>query len=100
MNDKSMPAKPPAPAVAVMVMAAVMACIGCSPKNDNAPPASFAPAGNVTLTPAQRQKLRLYTVAASQFHRTIETTGIVDFDNDQATSVLAPFSGPVSRLLR
>jgi len=99
MNDKSMPTKPPAPAVAVMVMAAVMACIGCSPKSDNAPAASFAPAGNVTLTAAQRQKLRLYTVAASQFHRTIETTGIVDFDNDQATSVLAPFSGPVSRLL-
>ena len=24
---------------------------------------------------------------------------MVDFDNDQATSVLAPFSGPVSRLL-
>ena len=34
-----------------------------------------------------------------QFHKTVETTGMVDFDNDQATSVLAPFSGPVSRLL-
>jgi len=82
-----------------MVMAAVMPCIGCSPKSDNAPQTSVAPAGNVTLTAAQRQKIRLYSVAASKFHKTIETTGIVDFDNDQATGVLAPFSGPVSRLL-
>jgi cobalt-zinc-cadmium efflux system membrane fusion protein len=33
------------------------------------------------------------------FHKTVDTSGAVDFDNDQATSVLAPFSGPVSRLL-
>ncbi len=50
-------------------------------------------ASNVTLTAAQRQNIRLYTVAPSKFHKTIETTGAVDFDNDQATSVLAPFSG-------
>ena len=56
-------------------------------------------ANNVTLTAAQRQHIHLYTVEPSRFHKTIETTGAVDFDNDQATSVLAPFSGPVSRLL-
>jgi membrane fusion protein, heavy metal efflux system len=108
MNHKSRHARPPtghrgkrahARAAAVMVMAAVMPCIGCSPKSDNAAPTSFAQAGNVTLTAAQRQKIRLYTVASSKFHETLETTGVVDFDNDQATSVLAPFSGPVSRLL-
>ncbi len=38
-------------------------------------------------------------VEPAKFHKTIEATGAVDFDNDQATSVLAPFSGPVSRLL-
>ena len=53
----------------------------------------------MTLTAAQRQNIQLYTVAPSKFRKTIETTGAVDFDNDQATSVLAPFSGPVSRLL-
>jgi cobalt-zinc-cadmium efflux system membrane fusion protein len=53
----------------------------------------------VRLTAAQRQHIQLYSVAPSRFRRTIETTGAVDFDNDQATSVLAPFSGPVSRLL-
>ena len=53
----------------------------------------------MTLTADQLQHIRLYTVAPSKFRKTIETTGAVDFDNDQATSVLAPFSGPVSRLL-
>ncbi len=56
-------------------------------------------ATNVRLTAAQREHVQLYTVQSSRFHRTLETTGVVDFDNDQATSVLAPFSGPVSRLL-
>ena len=51
------------------------------------------------LTPEQRQNVRLFTVVSAKFHRNTETTGVVDFDNDQATSVLAPFSGPVSRLL-
>ena len=60
--------------------------------------ASSAP-GEATLTSAQRQHIRLYTVASSTFHETIDTNGVVDFDNDQATSVLAPFSGPVSRIL-
>ncbi len=60
---------------------------------------SVVKAGNVTLTAAQRQNIHLYTVESSKFRKTIEATGAVDFDNDQATSVLAPFSGPVSRLL-
>jgi len=34
-------------------------------------------------------------VVMSKFHQGIDATGVVDFDNDQATSVLAPFSGPV-----
>lgn len=77
----------------------VMSFAGCSPKIDDPSQTASATAGKVTLTVAQRQKIRLYTVEASKFHKTIETTGTVDFDNDQATSVLAPFSGPVSRLL-
>src|ERR1700689_3563540 len=79
-------------------IAALLVCGGCSPKgHEESQP--VAKSGNVTLTAAQRQKLHLYTVAASTYHPTIEATGVVDFDNDQATSVLAPFSGPVSRLL-
>jgi membrane fusion protein, heavy metal efflux system len=80
-------------------LAAVVLFSACTPKADNdAQPASVT-ASNVTLTAAQRENIHLYTVQPAKFRKTIETTGIVDFDNDQATSVLAPFSGPVSRLL-
>jgi cobalt-zinc-cadmium efflux system membrane fusion protein len=72
---------------------------GCSSKSDSNEPASSVTASNVTLTAEQRQKIQIYTVAPSKYHKTTEATGAVDFDNDQATSVLAPFGGPVSKLL-
>ena len=81
-------------------MTAMLACAGCSaPGDDSVAPMASASASNVTMTPAQRQHIRLHTVAPSTFSKTVETTGIVDFDNDRATAVLAPFSGPVTRLL-
>ncbi len=82
----------------VLVAATSIAAGGCSSKNDPTPN-SVVKASNVTLSDAQRRNIRVFTVAASKYHRTIETSGTVDFDNDQATSVLAPVSGPVSRLL-
>jgi len=72
---------------------------GCSGKADETHPAARADLGNVRLSDAQRGHIQIREVQSAVFHRTIETTGVVDFDNDQATSVLAPFSGPVSRLL-
>jgi cobalt-zinc-cadmium efflux system membrane fusion protein len=90
---------PRAFAFLVMAMTAI-SFAGCSPEAAEAPQAaSSTTASNVTLTDAQRQRINLYTVAPSKFRKTIETTGVVDFDNEQATSVLAAFSGPVSRLL-
>src|SRR5450631_77127 len=87
-------------ASAVAVMAAtVLSLAGCSRKIDNGPQTPFVPVSNVSLTKAQRQNVRLFTVKPTGYHKAIETTGVVDFDNDQATSVLAPVSGPVSRLL-
>ena len=53
---------------------------------------------SIVLTAAQRDKIHMDTVKPSTFHRAIETTGIVDFDNDQATTILAPVSGPVLKL--
>jgi cobalt-zinc-cadmium efflux system membrane fusion protein len=84
--------------IALTAMATITLCAGCSSKND-ASQAPFAKASNATLTPAQRQHIQLYTVENAKFRRTFEAAGAVDFDNDQATSVLAPFSGPVSRLV-
>ena len=87
------------PALAIILLAAAaLTFSGCSPKTDDQPGASIT-ATNVTLTAAQRPNIHIYTVAQSAYHRIVTTTGEVDFDNDQATSVLAPFGGPVTRLL-
>jgi cobalt-zinc-cadmium efflux system membrane fusion protein len=98
MISKSVRRKFARASAAIAAVAALVSFSGCSPKSDNGEQPTVT-ASNVTLTAAQRQHIRLYTVASSQVHKTIETSGAVDFDNDQATSVLAPFSGPVSRLL-
>lgn len=84
-------------AAALMTLAAALAVSGCSSRVENNP--ATVTASNARLTAVQREHIQLYTVAQSRFRRTVETTAAVDFDNDQATSVLAPFSGPVSRLL-
>lgn len=61
-------------------------------------PAPAAVSTNVVLSPAQREKIHTTTIEPTTFRRTIETSGIVSFDADQATTVLAPVSGPVSSL--
>jgi cobalt-zinc-cadmium efflux system membrane fusion protein len=85
--------------LAALNLSALILVTACSPKTDVNPQTPSVTANNVKLTPEQRRNIHLYKVAPSTFHKTVETTGVVDFDNDQATSVLAPFSGPVSRLL-
>ena len=79
-----------AAAMATMCLAA-----GCEKSNSNQ---ANANPGNVTLTDAQRSNIKLATVVAGSFRKTVDATGIVDFDNDQATAMLAPFSGTVSKL--
>ena len=87
-------------ATAAGLLLAVLACIvGCSPDDGGGQPKSSTTPSNVTLTAAQRSHIRLYTVALLNYRKAIDATGVVDFDNDHATSVLAPFSGPVARLL-
>ena len=85
---------------ACFAAAIIASFAGCSPQSGAKTRTDVATRpSNVTLTAAQRQNIQLYTVAPTKFRKTIEATGAVDFDNDQATSVLAPFSGPVTRLL-
>jgi cobalt-zinc-cadmium efflux system membrane fusion protein len=81
------------------LLAAAITLSACAPKGDVNPASASVTANNIKLTPEQRQHIHFYKVASSSFRKTVETTGVVDFDNDQSTSVLAPFSGPVSRLL-
>ncbi|MDB5691061.1 MAG: family efflux transporter, subunit [Alphaproteobacteria bacterium] len=78
--------------------AAALLLAGCSSRNDDSYDAQ-APAGNVKLTDAQRRHIRIYTIVPSTFSRTVVAPGTVDFDNDQATAVVSPFTGPVTRLL-
>jgi cobalt-zinc-cadmium efflux system membrane fusion protein len=95
-----MPTRPPFRAAAASGLAAIaLAALGaCGSKPDPAAQASVTPQ-NVTLTAAQLQHIRLVQVSEAEFHKTIEVPGVVDFDNDQSTSVTAPMSGLVTRLL-
>lgn len=85
--------------VAFVLVAALMTMAGCASKSDDNAATASVTATNITLTPDQRKNIGLHTVARSRFQRTVEATGSVDFDNEHATAVLAPISGPVSRLL-
>jgi len=83
----------------IAALAAALVVVSCTGKTNISAQASNASLSNLTLTPAQRQHIHLYAVQTSGYRKTIETTGVVDFDNDRATSMLAPLSGPVTRLL-
>ena len=76
-------------------IAALLLVSACGPKAASPPPQGQ----NVALTADQRQKIKLYTIAQGHFRKEVDTSGTVDFDNDQATPVMAPFGGPVSRIL-
>lgn len=83
---------------AASLVIAVASLTGCS----SATPDASAQAGspqNVTLTPAQRTSIHLLTVAPVTYHTSITTTAVVDFDHDRSTPLLAPFSGPVTRVM-
>src|SRR5206468_4564357 len=41
---------------------------------------------------------QIYTVVPAGYRQQIKAPGTVDFDNDQATSVVSPFTGPVTRI--
>ena len=89
----------PARACAALTAAALAACGGCSSQSSGDAATTAPSPTSIKLSAAQRDKVRLYTLAGQKFHKTVEVTGVVDFDNEQATSVLAPFSGPVAQLL-
>lgn len=82
-------------AMAAALSFAVAAC-SSSPDADNSAATVVA---NVRLTNAQRAHLQLYTVVPVGYRQKVEAPGVVDFDNDQATAVVSPFTGPVTRIL-
>jgi cobalt-zinc-cadmium efflux system membrane fusion protein len=95
-----MPTTSPSRALAACALAAMTLAglSACGSKPDAAAQAAATPQ-DVTLTAAQLQHIRMVTIAPADFHKTIEAAGVVDFDNDQSTSVTSPISGLVTRLL-
>ncbi len=81
--------------IAIVIALTAIAVVACSPDNNS----NANTPSNVTLTPDQLQHIRVVTVGVSDFHKSVDANGIVDFDNDRSTAILAPISGPVSRLL-
>ena len=77
--------------------ALLLAALPAAGAEQDATPGTDA-ARNLSLTAAQREKIHTTVIQRSTFRRVIETTGTVSFDNDQATTVLAPVSGPVAKL--
>jgi membrane fusion protein, heavy metal efflux system len=80
-------------------LAVVLASLaGCSSATPDANPQASSPQ-NVTLTAAQRTSIHLLTMKPATYRTSITTTAVVDFDHDRSTPVLAPFSGPVTRVM-
>jgi len=66
------------------------------------PPDAGVAQGSSTVTvadSAQRARLRIARVDSSSFSPIILTTGTVAFSADRSTQVIAPMSGPVSRIM-
>ena len=85
-------------ALAVALALAMASLAGCSSDISEANPQSST-AQNVTLTPDQRTRIHVLTIEPATYHTSITTSGVVEFDQNRATPVLAPFSGPVTRVL-
>ena len=54
---------------------------------------------NVSLTPEQRQRIHIITIAPTSFRPVVEATGTVAFNGDRSTQVLSPVSGPITRIV-
>src|SRR6185437_9632520 len=89
---------------AALVAVALAACSKDAPpaSADRAPGYANAPAakpGELVLPPAQRERISITTVEPTRYQPLVDATGTVAFDGDQSTQVLAPISGPVTRIL-
>jgi cobalt-zinc-cadmium efflux system membrane fusion protein len=84
--------------IAIAVTWALASLAGCSSRTPDANSQAGTPR-NVTLTTAQRTSIHLLTITPVTYHTSTTTTAVVDFDHDRSTPVLAPFSGPVTRVL-
>ena len=101
--------------MAAAVSALTMTLGGCTSRGAEADEArssassesagAAAPAGDtsavrpVTVPSEQLERLHVEPVTQTSFRPTIQVTGTAQFDADVSTQVLAPISGPVTRIL-
>jgi membrane fusion protein, heavy metal efflux system len=91
----------------VVACAAAAACSGDSakavPNGDTARPMvssdTSGRAREVSLTAEQSARIRVSSVDLSAYRSSIQTTGTVAFNADRSTQVLAPVSGPITKIL-
>ncbi|MBX6364183.1 MAG: efflux RND transporter periplasmic adaptor subunit [Gemmatimonadetes bacterium] len=83
---------------ALWALAAGLALAGCSRTAESDPAPSAASDAALTLPAAQRARVHSITLAVTSYTATVQTTGTVAFDGDQSTQVLAPISGPATRI--
>ena len=83
--------------LAATLAALVLAACGEGEARDDAP-ADSAQAG-VVIPPAQRGRIHTQEVGLSSYAPSIHATGTVAFYGDRSTAVLAPISGPVTRIV-
>ncbi|HET9986362.1 MAG TPA: efflux RND transporter periplasmic adaptor subunit [Longimicrobiales bacterium] len=84
---------------ALWALAAGLALAGCSKTAESDAAPATTSAGDITLPAAQRARVHSLTLASTPYAATVQTTGTVAFDGDQSTQVLAPISGPATRIL-
>src|SRR5512142_3230744 len=99
-NGRSAPPStwtPPEPAMRTdrrpWILAALCAACGHGTAKIETDHAAFG------LTASQRARIHVEAVSDTTFRPTVEVTATVAFDGDHSTQVLAPISGPVSRIL-
>ena len=94
MTDRSTPGL-----ILLATLAAVL--VGCSRRSDPSdhPASSTVEASTVELDAAQRSRIHVEKIEPRSFNASITTTGTVAFNSDRSTQVIAPISGPVSRIL-
>lgn len=80
-----------------VALCAALALSACSAKSEDSD--NNVAVSNLKLTKSQLSHVQLYTVVPVSYRERIQAPGTVDFDNDQSTTVLSPFNGPVVRTL-
>lgn len=83
-------------------MAMTLCCVaaGCSraTAQQQSPAADATTPHDVTLTQVQQRAIHVVTLQPTAYRTAITSTGVVDFDHNRATRIVAPLSGAVTRV--